>query len=259
MQCLKSAISDIGKTILPEHLLLAADCLSATGEFVSLNAKGLAEQRKCSSVSSPFMQACFSKPADCLIKAAKKEVLDNLQGSLDALSWGKTPSTGTGGRFDILYSGKGHELTKPEDIYELLGSHVSSHEQNVKVKVPGNHKPVSDKCYPRPLCKSGDFFLKPHKNLEISKMILRSFISLKDIQRLSQALKNMLHNYPINHQLSEVDKSIAMMALYFHPRKNEKIGAGAQEIKVHICAFLVRYFMYNPALFSRLGTGCIKD
>lgn len=32
--------------------------------------------------------------------------VDNLQGSLDALSWGNSPSLGTGAQFDILYSGK---------------------------------------------------------------------------------------------------------------------------------------------------------
>ncbi|KAG5539714.1 hypothetical protein RHGRI_020056 [Rhododendron griersonianum] len=229
---LTSAIADIGKPTLPEHLLLTADCLSATGEFVALNVKGLAEQRKRTSVSSPFMQACFANPADCLIKAAKKGVTDDLQGSVDALSWGKTPSIGTGGTFDIIYSGKGQELSKPEDIYELLGSHVSSCEQNVKVNVPGEHDFIFDKCIPRPLCTSGEIFLKGRKNLEISKLILRKFITLKDILRLSQAMKYMLHNYPINRRLSEVDKSIAMMALYFHPRRNEKMGTGAREIKI---------------------------
>lgn len=60
MQTLKSAIADTGKSILPEHLALAADCLSATGEFVPINAKGLSIQRKQMSASSPFTQACFS-------------------------------------------------------------------------------------------------------------------------------------------------------------------------------------------------------
>ncbi|PSS09783.1 DNA-directed RNA polymerase IV subunit like [Actinidia chinensis var. chinensis] len=223
---LKFAISDTSKTILVEHLLLIVDCLSATGEFVALNAKGLADQRKHMSVSAPFTQACFSNPADCLIKAAKKGVLDNLQGSIDALSWGKMPSIGTGGRFDIIYSGKGHELAKPEDVNKLLGSHVSSHEQNVKVKVPGELNGMSDKWYPRPLRTNGDSFLKGHKSLNISKMI-RSFISLKDVLKMSQALQCMLKSYPINHRLSEVDKSIAMMALYFHPRRNENMTIAA--------------------------------
>lgn len=60
MQNLDSAISDVGKTILPEHLLLIANCLSATGEFVGLSSRGLAQQRKHASVVSPFTQACFS-------------------------------------------------------------------------------------------------------------------------------------------------------------------------------------------------------
>lgn len=131
-----------------------------------------------------------------------------------------------------MYSGKGHELTKPENIYELLGGHVSSQEQNLKVKVPGEYNGMSDKCDPWPLCTSDVFSAKGNKNLEVSKKILRSFISLKDIQRLRQALKNILHKYPINHSLNEVDKSIATMALYFHPRGKEKIGNGALEIKV---------------------------
>lgn len=59
-QKLESAISDIGKTILPEHLLLVANCLSVTGEFVGLNVKGLRQQREHASISSPFVQACFS-------------------------------------------------------------------------------------------------------------------------------------------------------------------------------------------------------
>lgn len=39
------------------------------------------------------------------MKAAKMGIVDDLQGSLDALSWGNTP-LGNGGQFDILYSGK---------------------------------------------------------------------------------------------------------------------------------------------------------
>ncbi|XP_059661700.1 DNA-directed RNA polymerase IV subunit 1 [Cornus florida] len=229
---LKIAISDTGKCILSEHLLLAADCLSATGEFVALNAKGLAQQRKQTSVSSPFTQACFSNPGDCFIKAAKMGVVDNLQGSIDALSWGMIPSIGTGGQFEMLYSPKGHELATPIEVYDLLGSQISSLEQNVKVKAPSWHDRMSNKCHTQPICTYDDIAVKGCKNLEISLTKLRSVISLKDIQRLSQELKYMLRKYPVNHQLSDVDKSIAMMALYFHPRRIEKIGTGFQEIKI---------------------------
>lgn len=43
-------------------------------------------------------------PGPCLVKAAKVGVVDNLQGSLDALTWGNTPSLGSGGQFDIIFS-----------------------------------------------------------------------------------------------------------------------------------------------------------
>lgn len=45
--------------------------------------------------------------------------------------------------------------------------------------------------------------------------------------------------YPIDHRLNEKDKSTLMMALYFHPRRDEKIGIGAQDIKVYTFFFLI--------------------
>lgn len=60
MQTLKLATSDIGRTIHQEHLLILADCLSVTGEFHGLNAKGMKYQRNQTSISTPFSQACFS-------------------------------------------------------------------------------------------------------------------------------------------------------------------------------------------------------
>lgn len=48
----------------------------------------------------------LQSPGSCFIKAGKRAVADNLHGSLDALAWGKIPSVGSGGHFDILYSAK---------------------------------------------------------------------------------------------------------------------------------------------------------
>ena len=50
----------------------------------------------------------LQSPGACFIKAGKRAAIDNLHGSLDALAWGKTPSIGSGGLFDILYSGEVH-------------------------------------------------------------------------------------------------------------------------------------------------------
>lgn len=48
----------------------------------------------------------MQNPGACFIKAAKAGVVDDLKGNLDALAWGKVPSTGTAGHFDIIYSAK---------------------------------------------------------------------------------------------------------------------------------------------------------
>lgn len=48
----------------------------------------------------------MQNPGNCFIKAAKERVADDLCGTLDAVAWGKEAPVGTGGSFDILYSGK---------------------------------------------------------------------------------------------------------------------------------------------------------
>ncbi|KAL5751094.1 hypothetical protein ACOSP7_025697 [Xanthoceras sorbifolium] len=228
---LESAVSDTGKTILPEHLLLLANSMSYTGEFVGLNAKGIAKQRGNASVSSPFMQACFSNPGACFIKAAKEGVVDNLQGSIDALAWGKVPSVGTGGHFDLIYSGEGHKLAKPVDVYNLLGSTVPS-KQHFKVDLCNAQDLKSDKCGAQFAYTFGGSATKRLNKFQISRELLRRVLTLNDIQNLDRKLRNILYKYPIDQTLSESDKHTLMMALYFHPRRAEKIGAGVQEIKV---------------------------
>ncbi|KAI3468807.1 hypothetical protein Pfo_025470 [Paulownia fortunei] len=249
---LHSAISDTGKTILPEHLVVTANCLSATGEFVPLNAKGLAHQRKEANIYSPFNQACFLNPSDCFVKAAKMGQMDGLQGSLEALSWGQTPSIGTGCQFDILYNGKGHEPAKPTDVYTLLNTHVGCAKPNVTVKQVSGKSIVS--CH---------FNTKGRKTL-LTRMVSQHF-SVVGIQKISQKLKRMLKEYPMNSKLIGQDKSTAMRALQFHPRWEEKIGTGILEIKVgrhpdhkETCFFLVRTdgteedFSYNKCIHHAL-------
>jgi len=51
-------------------------------------------------------QMLLQNPGRSFIKAAKSGVMDNLQGSLDALAWGNCPPMGTSGLFDIIYSEK---------------------------------------------------------------------------------------------------------------------------------------------------------
>ncbi|GMH29806.1 hypothetical protein Nepgr_031649 [Nepenthes gracilis] len=228
---LRSAVLDVGRTVLPEHLILVADCLSMTGEFVGLSPKGMTRQKAQMSVSAPFLQACFSNPGASFIKAAKNGASDQLQGTLDALAWGKIPSLGTGTKFEFIYSGKGHELEKPVDVYSLLRSGTSSFEHNIKIKIPNGRKLLSEKCDPSE-CRFELPATKGFKNLGITKSLLQSKISFEDIQKLSQTVKCILNKYAINERLSEKDELKLWMALFFHPQRDEKIGTGAMAIKV---------------------------
>ncbi|XP_017700627.1 DNA-directed RNA polymerase IV subunit 1 isoform X1 [Phoenix dactylifera] len=137
---LKSATSDTGRCIHEEHLLMAADCLSVTGEFHGLSIKGLKKQRDQASISSPFTLACLSNPGYGFINAAKQGSVDHLGGTLDAMAWGKEAPVGTGGPFEIIYSGKVHNPQKTENIYKTL--------LNFKVE-----KPWQDD---NKLCRHGD-------------------------------------------------------------------------------------------------------
>ncbi|KAJ9549787.1 hypothetical protein OSB04_022330 [Centaurea solstitialis] len=230
LSTLKSAISDTGKNILPEHLALAADCLSATGEFVPINAKGLMLQRKQASISAPFTQACFSNPSDCFVKAAKSGATDKLEGTIDALSWGKVPALGTGGRFEILFSGEKHQIDKPEDVYSLLSKHIDSPKEKVEVPIKIDENKHTDNDNPAPLQPYNHFSVDG--SADIMKTVLKKHISAEDIKRLSKDLKHILYKYDVNHKLSQDDKLVAWKALFFHPRRDEKIGIGVYEIKV---------------------------
>ncbi|KAB2018223.1 hypothetical protein ES319_D08G214600v1 [Gossypium barbadense] len=246
---MKSAISDTGKSILNEHLHLAANCLSATGEFVGLNSKGLKQQREHAFVSSPFMQACFSNPSACFVKAAKTGVADNLQGTIDLLAWGRVPRIGTGGQFDIVYSMKDEELAEPVDVYKLLGDSINSKKQDIEFEVPKVFNPTSEKHSSPFKGALRDSVFDEWKKIETkTRSLLRGRLTLNDVQRLERNVKNILRKYPIDHRVSEADWDTLMMALYFHPHRVEKIGSGAKEIKVghhpdHAdsrCFFLVR-------------------
>ncbi|MED6198738.1 hypothetical protein PIB30_069412 [Stylosanthes scabra] len=227
LQNLASATSDTGKTILRKHLRLVADSLSVSGEFVGLNGKGMTRQRQHASVSSPFVQACFSNPGSCFIKSAKAGVKDDLQGVLDALAWGNCPPLGTSGQFEIIYSPKGQELAKSGDVYNLLKA--SCEQQSEKSSLPTAYKYSSEKWSSDFQRKNGRFGLKVCKQL---KSVIRNFLTVNDIHKLTSASRNILNKYSIDEQLNEKDLFTMLKVLHFHPHKDEKYGSGPQHIKV---------------------------
>lgn len=58
--------------------------------------------------------------------------------------------------------------------------------------------------------------------------------------------------YSLNERLNEVDKSTLMMALYFHPHRDEKIGVGAQDIKVFSIIEMKLFWDINPSHYHSM-------
>ncbi|CAB4310234.1 unnamed protein product [Prunus armeniaca] len=217
---LETAANDIGKDILPQHLILVADCLSATGEFVGLNAKALPNRKD----THLYPRHSYKhSPGACFIKAAKGGVVDELHGSVEALAWGNTPPSGTGRQFDILYSKEGLNLSKPLNPYDLLGSQISSSSKNAF---------ETSKAWNNTLDKCDVTSIGLEKSESVFKSVIRKYLTINDIQKWTLTLKRILRKYDINESLTEGDKSILKMALHFHPHKVDKMGSGVQDIKV---------------------------
>lgn len=88
---------------------------------------------------------------------------------------------------------QGHTLAEPVNVYSLLDTPVSS-KQNVKFEECNAKSYMTDKCGAQYAYTFGGSASKGLKKLEfISRSLLRSFLSLNDIQHLSRDLKSILH------------------------------------------------------------------
>ncbi|CAL5069467.1 unnamed protein product [Urochloa decumbens] len=244
VESLKSVTDDIGRNVRREHLLVVADSLSSTGQFHALSSQGLKQQRTRLSVSSPFSEACFSRPAQTFINAAKQCSMDNLCGSLDAVAWGKEPFNGTSGPFEIMHAGKPHEPEQNESIYDFLcNPEVRNFEKNHMDTCRQNTENAS-RC--RLVCKSKDSASATINGgtLTIDQDFLHAKVGVWDnIIDMRTSLQKILREYPLNGCVMYPDKSQLVEALKFHPKGAEKIGVGVREIKIGL----------NP---SHPGTRC---
>ncbi|XP_066348973.1 DNA-directed RNA polymerase IV subunit 1-like isoform X2 [Miscanthus floridulus] len=231
VESLKSATTDIGRNIRREHLLVIADSMSVTGQFHAISSQGLKQQRTRLSISSPFSEACFSRPAQSFINAAKQCSVDNLCGSLDAIAWGKEPFNGTSGPFEIMHSGKPHEPEQNESIYDFLRSpKVQNVEKN---HLDTRRQSTENASICRLACKSKGSATVNGVAITIDQDFLHAKVSIWDnIIDMHTSLQNMLREYPLNGYVMEPDKSQLIEALKFHPRGAEKIGVGVREIKI---------------------------
>ncbi|WVZ86784.1 hypothetical protein U9M48_033517, partial [Paspalum notatum var. saurae] len=230
VESLKSTTADIGRNVRREHLLVVADSMSVTGQFHALSSQGLKQQRTRLSISSPFSEACFSRPAQSFINAAKQCSVDNLCGSLDAIAWGKEPFNGTSGPFEIIHSGKPHELDQNESIYDFLcNPEVRTLEENHMTF----KQSTEDTLKHRLACRSKDIATVSGGTITIDQEFLHTKVGIWDnIIDMRTSLRNMLREYPLNGYVMEPDKSKLIEALRFHPRGGEKIGVGVREIKI---------------------------
>uniref|UniRef100_J3M0K5 DNA-directed RNA polymerase subunit n=1 Tax=Oryza brachyantha TaxID=4533 RepID=J3M0K5_ORYBR len=233
VESLRSTTDAIGRNIRRQHLLVVADCLSVSGQFHGLSSQGLKQQRTSLSISSPFSEACFSRPAHSFINAAKKDSVDKLSGTLDAIAWGKEPCTGTSGPFKILYSGKSHETKQKENIYNFLHNpEIQAFEKNLM----DTHRKRTEKTSKwRSALNSEGITTINGGSISVNQKFLGAKVGIwENIIDMRTCLQNMLREYTLNDIVTEQDKSCLIEALKFHPRGFDKIGAGIREIKIGV-------------------------
>ncbi|XP_052151372.1 DNA-directed RNA polymerase IV subunit 1-like isoform X2 [Oryza glaberrima] len=233
VESLRYTTDAIGRNIHRQHLLVVADCLSVSGQFHGLSSQGLKQQRTWLSISSPFSEACFSRPAHSFINAAKRDSVDNLSGTLDAIAWGKEPCTGSSGPFKILYSGKSHETKQNEHIYDFLHNpEVQALEKNVM----DTYRKRTEKTSKRrsALNSEGNATINGGA-ISFNQKFLNAKVGIwENIIDMRTSLQNMLREYTLNEVVTEQDKSCLIEALKFHPRGYDKIGVGIREIKIGV-------------------------
>lgn len=83
-----------------------------------------------------------------------------------------------------------HQIDKPVDVFSLLSKSIVPHEEKIEMIVEDNDKQTSNKT-PAPLNPYPD--LTVNGSMDIMKMVLKKHISAKDIMRLAQDLKHILH------------------------------------------------------------------
>lgn len=101
------------------------------------------------------------------------------------------------------FTHQGIELSKPVDVYNLLGSQMRSCERNTEFEVPDVQNYKSSKCGAQFLHKVGGYpskvFKIPQKLLtfddihRLSYEVLRKRLTYDDIQRLSYKVRQILN------------------------------------------------------------------
>ncbi|KAF6174988.1 hypothetical protein GIB67_026476 [Kingdonia uniflora] len=118
IQHLSTSIKSIKKDVLKEYLVLIANSITCTGNFLGFNSACYKALFRSLAVPVPFTEATLS----CFEKAAEKCHLDSLSSTVASYSWGKHVAVGTGSRFELLWNTKemGLEQEAGLDVYAFL-------------------------------------------------------------------------------------------------------------------------------------------
>uniref|UniRef100_A0A0D9W8E5 DNA-directed RNA polymerase n=1 Tax=Leersia perrieri TaxID=77586 RepID=A0A0D9W8E5_9ORYZ len=221
---LRSTTDAIGKNIRQQHLLVVADCLSVSGQFHGLSSQGLKQQRTWLSISSPFSEACFSRPAHCFINAAKQDCGQSVWYSGCNCLGQRTLYWDVRSIQDSIFWEGSHETKQNKNVYDFLRNpEIQAFEKNAmatyRKRTEKNTKQRSA------LNSEGNV---DQKFLDAKVGIWENIIDMRT------CLQNMLREYTLNAVVTEQDKSCLVEALKFHPRWNDKIGAGIREIKIGV-------------------------
>uniref|UniRef100_A0A0E0KU59 Uncharacterized protein n=1 Tax=Oryza punctata TaxID=4537 RepID=A0A0E0KU59_ORYPU len=214
----------IGRNIHRQHLLVVADCLC---EWAVPWAK-----------QSRFKAEKDLRPAHSFINAAKRDSVDNLSGTLDAIAWGKEPCTGSSAPFKILYSGKSHETKQNEHIYDFLHN---PEVQALEKDIMDTYRKKTEKTSKQrsALNSEGNATINGGSisvNLKFLDAKVGIWENIIDIAHLLAKYATGIYNplYTLNEVVTEQDKSCLIEALKFHPRGYDKIGVGIREIKIGV-------------------------
>ena len=87
-------------------------------------------------------------------------------------------------------------------------------------------------------------------------LVVHHFREIGEVEGTNESLNGRGCRYSVDQQLNESDKSVLMMTLYFHPRRDEKIGIGAKDIKV--CKYLGDLCKYSHDFIYQICQSFLK-
>ncbi|KAI0494605.1 hypothetical protein KFK09_024746 [Dendrobium nobile] len=119
---LSASIKMVAKGVLKEHLILVANSMTCTGNFLGFNNSGFKKLLRSLKIQMPFTEATLFTPIKCFERAAQKCHTDTLTSIVSSCLWGKHVAVGTGSCFKVFWDRQQVKANKDveKDVYEFL-------------------------------------------------------------------------------------------------------------------------------------------